>query len=492
MINGNSPPSSNRQQKLSKIGFIRGRSLFVIAILLAGDILSLILAFAFATQIRRMLIPWIGGVINWDVFFPLLQLNLLSVLISHALIGLYPGFGKTAVEEMRQIFSSVTLGYGLLGLAVYFQKAGPTFPRSVFILGWFCACIFNLIARLIIRNRASLFSWWGIPGVIIGPGDEAKDVIVRLLHSRRMGLRPVLFLDESDSISESHILGVPVIRSWEALQQITPAKRIMFAVLVESHDESRALLTQRLKLASKMFQTVLVVMSDSPLGSLWVRTMDLEGRLALRTSYHLLDKNSIIFKRVFDLVIGSFIVIVSLPLFVFIALLIKVESRGPVFYRQERLGLRGKTIHYLKFRTMRLGAEQELEKLLKESSETRREFEKHHKLKRDPRVTRIGRFLRKFSLDELPQFWHVLQGDLSLVGPRAYMIEEIKDIGDYAPLILQVRPGITGWWQVMGRHATTFQRRLQLDEYYISNWSIWLDIYILLKTVWVAASGVGA
>ncbi len=114
-----------------------------------------------------------------------------------------------------------------------------------------------------------------------------------------------------------------------------------------------------------MFQTVLVVMSDSPLGSLWVRTMDLEGRLALRTSYHLLDKNSIIFKRVFDLVIGSFIVIVSLPLFVFIALLIKVESRGPVFYRQERLGLRGKTIHYLKFRTMRLGAEQELEKLLK-------------------------------------------------------------------------------------------------------------------------------
>ncbi len=241
-----------------------------------------------------------------------------------------------------------------------------------------------------------------------------------------------------------------------------------------------------------MFQTVLVVMSDSPLGSLWVRTMDLEGRLALRTSYHLLDKNSIIFKRVFDLVIGSIIVIVSLPLLVIIALLIKIELPGPVFYRQERLGLRGKTIHYLKFRTMQLGAEQELEKLLRESSEARREFEKHHKLKKDPRVTRIGRFLRKFSLDELPQFWHVLQGDLSLVGPRAYMIEEIKDIGDYAPLILQVRPGITGWWQVMGRHATTFQRRLQLDEYYISNWSIWLDIYILLKTVWVAASGVGA
>ena len=486
-----SPPSDN-QVIVPKIGSVRGRSVFVIFILLIGDILSLILAFAFATQARRILIPWIGGVINWEVFFPLLQLNLLSVLISHVLFGLYPGFGKTAVEEMQQIFSSVTLGYGLLGLAVYFQKAGPNFPRSVFLLGWFCACLFNLVARLIIRNRASLFSWWGIPGMIIGPGDEAKDVIVRLLHSRRMGLRPVVLLDESATVSESQVLGVPVIHSWETYRQIASANRIIFAVLVESPNEPRSLLTQRLKLASKMFQTILVVMSDSPLGSLWVRTMDLEGRLALRTSYHLLDKTSIILKRFFDISISFFVTIFSFPLLLIIALLIKLESSGPVFYRQERLGLRGKTIHYLKFRTMRLGAEQELETLLKESLEARREFEEHHKLKKDPRVTRIGRLLRKFSLDELPQFWHVLQGDLSLVGPRAYMVEEIKDIGDYAPLILQVRPGITGWWQVMGRHATTFQRRLQLDEYYISNWSIWLDIYILLKTVWVTVSGVGA
>jgi Undecaprenyl-phosphate galactose phosphotransferase WbaP len=220
--------------------------------------------------------------------------------------------------------------------------------------------------------------------------------------------------------------------------------------------------------------------------------MDLEGRLALRTSYHLLDQNSIILKRVFDLAIGFVLAIISLPLLVIIALLIKLESPGPAFYRQERLGQRGKTIHYLKFRTMRLGAEDELEQLLKDSPAARQEFEKHHKLKKDPRVTRVGRFLRKFSLDELPQFWHVLQGEMSLVGPRAYMTEELKDIGDYAPLILQVRPGVTGWWQVMGRHATTFQRRLQLDEYYISNWSIWLDIYILLKTIWVIASGVGA
>jgi len=492
MPNDQTPSSHDMNQPIPKIGLVRGRSILVIALLLVGDILSLILAFAFATQIRRALIPWIGGVINWEIFFPLLQLNLLSVLITHTLTGLYPGFGKTAVEEMQQIFSSITLGYGLLGLAVYLQKAGPNFPRSVFIMGWVCACLFNLVARLIIRNRASLFPWWGIPGVIIGPGDESKDVIVRLLHSRRMGLRPVLLIDETATISESHMLGIPVIHSWETLQQIITSQRIMFAVLVESLNESRSILRQRLQLASKLFQTVLVVMEDSPLGSLWVRTMDLEGRLALQTSYHLLDKNSIILKRIFDLILGFIGVLVSLPLLLIIAALIKLESPGPVFYRQERLGLRGKTIQYLKFRTMRIGAEQELEALLTKSTSARQEYEKHHKLKNDPRVTRVGRFLRKFSFDELPQIWHVLQGEMSLVGPRAYMTGEIKDIGDYAPLILQVRPGITGWWQVMGRHATTFQRRLQLDEYYISNWSIWLDIYILLKTVWVLMSGVGA
>jgi lipopolysaccharide/colanic/teichoic acid biosynthesis glycosyltransferase len=100
--------------------------------------------------------------------------------------------------------------------------------------------------------------------------------------------------------------------------------------------------------------------------------------------------------------------------------------------------------------------------------------------------------LRKFSLDELPQLWHVLLGDLSLVGPRAYLPEELAEMGSYANIILQIRPGLTGWWQVMGRHTTTFQHRLQLDEYYLSNWSLWLDIYVLIKTAWVVLSGHGA
>jgi len=172
-------------------------------------------------------------------------------------------------------------------------------------------------------------------------------------------------------------------------------------------------------------------------------------------------------------------------------ILIRLDSRGPVFHTQERLGLGGRRIKFYKLRTMHLDAEQRLEGLLQADPQARQEYQTYHKIRRDPRVTRMGRILRQFSLDELPQFWHVLSGKMSLVGPRAYMVSELPEMGDRASLILQIRPGLTGWWQVMGRHTTTFQHRLQLDEYYLSNWSLWLDIYILIKTVWVFLSGQG-
>jgi len=161
-------------------------------------------------------------------------------------------------------------------------------------------------------------------------------------------------------------------------------------------------------------------------------------------------------------------------------------------YVQERIGKGGKRIKYMKFRTMQLNAEQRLDELLSNNPQARVEYNTYHKLTQDPRITRVGKFLRKFSLDELPQLYHVLAGDLSLVGPRAYMNSEYQDMGNYKDLILQVQPGMTGWWQVMGRQTTTFQQRLELDEYYLSNWSLWLDIYILMKTAWVVITGIGA
>jgi Undecaprenyl-phosphate galactose phosphotransferase WbaP len=475
-----------------RLDILRWRAFPVILVLLLGDIISFGLAFWLATTIRSELIPIIGGILQWNEFLPLLQLNLISILVVYVLTGLYPGFGRTAVEEMRQIFNSLTLGYGVLGLAVYFQKVGPEFPRSVFLMGWIFACLFNMVIRFTIRNRASLCKWWGMPVMIIGPINAARDVIQRLQRSRRLGLRPVLLLDESSHTAETSISGLPVVRSRQDFLHAAQYYHIHYAVYAEmSEVEAVPPQQQSIRWLSNHFRTVLVVPADSPLGSLWVQTMDLEGRLTLQTHYHLLDRKSTFLKRVFDLVLGTILAFLLAPLLLLIALIIKIDSRGSIIYAQERLGLTGKPFRYLKFRTMIKDADQQLDALLESNPLAWQEYQQHHKLRRDPRVTRFGRFLRKFSLDELPQLWHVLTGEMSLVGPRAYLSSEYSEMGSYADLIFQIRPGITGWWQVMGRHATTFQHRLQLDEYYLSNWSLWLDIYILIKTGWVFLSGHG-
>lgn len=136
-------------------------------------------------------------------------------------------------------------------------------------------------------------------------------------------------------------------------------------------------------------------------------------------------------------------------------------------------------------------AEEDLATFLENNPTAREEYQKYHKLSVDPRITTVGRFLRKYSLDELPQLWNVLKGEMSLVGPRAYMVSEREEIGDFADIILRVHPGMTGWWQVMGRQTTSFSRRLRMDEYYISNWSPWMDLYIIYKTIWVVIQGTG-
>jgi lipopolysaccharide/colanic/teichoic acid biosynthesis glycosyltransferase len=213
--------------------------------------------------------------------------------------------------------------------------------------------------------------------------------------------------------------------------------------------------------------------------------------LSNNSEFKIIKGNAVRFKRVVDILLSLTLVIISAPLFLLIAILIKIDSPGPVIFAQRRLGFGGKEINHLKFRTMTVDAERRLLELLRTDAQARWEYQKFHKLSRDPRITRMGKILRKFSMDELPQLWHVLWGDLSLVGPRAYLTSEYKEMGAHADLILKVRPGLTGWWQVKGRHLISFQDRLQMDEYYIHNWSIGLDLRIIIRTVWVIIRGQG-
>ena len=199
-----------------------------------------------------------------------------------------------------------------------------------------------------------------------------------------------------------------------------------------------------------------------------------------------------VLKRITDILITLLLSLVFLPVFLLTALLIHLDSPGPVLYAQLRLGKNGRKILIYKFRSMLVDADHILAEYLENCPSARHEWEQTQKLRSDPRITRVGRWIREFSLDELPQLFNILKGDMSLVGPRPILPEQEGLYGPGIDFYRKVRPGLTGFWQVSGRNHTTFFQRTLYDTHYVRNWSIWLDIHILLRTVWVVLSRDGA
>lgn len=188
-------------------------------------------------------------------------------------------------------------------------------------------------------------------------------------------------------------------------------------------------------------------------------------------------------KRLFDIGFSSSVLILGAPVYLILALFIAISSPGPIFYVQQRVGKNYKPFRCFKFRTMVCNADEVLAELFARYPELKQEFEETYKLKQDPRITKIGKFLRLTSLDELPQFWNVLKGDMSVVGPRPLVPDELRYYGRHMAKVLTVKPGITGLWQVSGRNDLPYERRIHLDVYYASHRTIMLDLFIILKTV---------
>lgn len=186
-------------------------------------------------------------------------------------------------------------------------------------------------------------------------------------------------------------------------------------------------------------------------------------------------------KRTFDILISGLSLIILSPIFLLIALLIKIDSKGKVFYKHKRIGKNGETIYLYKFRSMYSDSKERLEELLKDPK-IRKEWEENYKLDNDPRITKIGNILRKTSLDELPQLLNILNGDMSIVGPRPVIEDELEKYGFYKQKFLSVTPGLTGWWACNGRSCTSYEDRMKLELYYVNNRSILLDIKCIIKT----------
>lgn len=209
----------------------------------------------------------------------------------------------------------------------------------------------------------------------------------------------------------------------------------------------------------------------------------------LKENRSISKKVYIVVKRFLDIFLSLIGLILLSPIFLIIAIIIKLDSKGPVFFVHSRIGEKGKPLGIYKFRTMVTNAEELIKKFTPEQKE---EFEKNFKLENDPRVTKIGNFLRKTSLDELPQILNILKGELSIIGPRPIVQAELEKYGDDKEKFLSVKPGLTGYWAANGRSDTSYEERIQMELYYVDNMSFWLDIKIFFKTIFAVIKKEGA
>ena len=429
-------------------------------------------SFYLATLIRSIFINVLNlAPVSWETVLSMGQLGVLFVLGIFFFQGLYPGYGLTAVKELELMSKASTLSFILLTTLSFLIKSFLIFPRSIIVIAWLFCLVLLPVSRFLERNLLSRTKLYGLPVIVFGDGDWAKEVIKSLQRVKRLGWtptskKPVKDIDLSKNSRSSSI----AILAYE--QEVPIAKKI--------------------RELSQIFRKVVVIEATNNYGSLWVEIRDLDSFMGLEYQYHLLSKINHLVKRVTDILTSVLLLILLSPLLLIVCILIRLDSPGPILFRQIRLGRNFKPISIYKFRSMVLDADERLLELLDIDPVARENYKKFHKLDKDPRVTQVGRFIRRFSIDEFPQLLNVLKGEMSLSGPRAYLPSEQNEMGDYAATILRVNPGMTGWWQVLGRHNTSFQKRLQMDEYYISNWSIWMDVYIYLKTFGVVVFGKGA
>ncbi len=468
---------------MDNIQILPGKPWLKILFLLASDIFGFMASIAIVAVARHLIFSIEYRLVFDNPGIRTLLYLFLFTLIMLAARGLYPGWKRSSVIELKQVVEAVSLAYILTSVIIFIQQAGPDFSRSVFILSWFFVIFFLPIGRYLVRNLTARFPWWGEPVVVIGTGARVRQVIEQLRGCPRLGLRPALGM-VVDTTPSRKSETVPILQ-WSPERQVMVQKAgIRTGVIVNSSGDLRRDHPRVYREVEKNFKTIAYVLSEDIYNFMMAKPLDIAGMPAILSEQSLFDPKNRLAKLLLDVVFTSVLFIPILLVGGLIALWIKIDSPGPIFYLQDRIGQNRKKIRIYKFRTMVANSNEVLTRMLADPA-VKEEWEHYHKLDEDKRITRAGAWLRRLSLDELPQFINIVRGEMSLVGPRPYLAEEMKKVGDAAQTILHVKPGITGWWQVMGRNDLPFQDRIRLEMYYVSNWSWWLDLFIILKTFWV-------
>ncbi|HEY5903884.1 MAG TPA: undecaprenyl-phosphate galactose phosphotransferase WbaP, partial [Anaerolineales bacterium] len=396
--------------------------------------------------------------------------------------GLYPGVGMHYVDEMRHIVSTVMLAFLVMLGVTFALHTTLVYSRIVLAAAGVLCLAFIPFGRYVVRGLLIRVGLWGEPVAIVGDPEKCRELVGHFIINLQFGLRPMAMLDPGPEPC--------ALLSTEQMKFLAE-KMSLQTVLVLVEDLNQV--DELVETYRAVFPRVILLRDQTGgYGLSQLRPMDFNEVLGLQVRNNLLDSSAQFYKRLSDVLVSFLGALVISPLLLGIAALIALDSRGGVWYRQTRLGRDGKPFKLLKFRTMYRGADKVLKEALARDPSLRAEWDAYQKLKDDPRITRVGRWLRRFSLDELPQLWNVARGEMSLVGPRPITPDQRAPYGPAFKQYIRVTPGMTGLWQVTGRNETTFARRAALDVEYIQRWSLWLDVYILLKTAKIVLGRDGA
>jgi Undecaprenyl-phosphate galactose phosphotransferase WbaP len=455
-----------------------------------SDLLAVMLSFAwgfFWVRIYGFIIDY--AIINaksFITYWPYLPAFILIFQIHR----LYPGVSLAPSEEMRRFFVGSLIVYGGITMSRFIENDKWDAINSAFLISGIFSTIILLTVRSITHWFLNKTKLGGIPTVIYGSGKTGKLVVDCLLGSIRTGYVPVLILDDNH-LGDDEYNGIPIIHDTSTGPEIVKRYNIKMAIIAMPSLEPQKL--KHLQNTSvQAFRYNVLIPNFYNISSIWMSVRDFSGVLGIDTSNKLNMTFNLIVKRFMDICVVIFGGIIILPFLLIIALLIKLDSPGVVLFKQKRLGINGGHFYAYKFRTMITDADKKLQELLETDSALKKEWKENHKLHKDPRITAIGKFLRRTSIDEFPQLINILKGEMSLVGPRPIVDSEIEKYGEDYNRVFSVKPGLTGLWQVSGRSDSNYLDRVAYDIYYQQSWSVWLDLWIIFKTFGVVLIGKGA
>lgn len=453
---------------------------FLSALLFVIDYLSIVLAEQSAFVLRKWIVSD-GGILhiswlNFWVVFPLLYLLFLNI---EQLYNRRMQFWHV----IEKIFQASLYAVVAIVIVLYIGQIAASTSRMFIFLLWLFSFIYLTVFRYLIKKILEKVQLLRIPVLIIGAGKTAELLVKGIINDAGMGYK-IIGLLEDNCVRNGILKRFPVLGKFADVEAVILKTGVQH-VFIAAPGLEQEKLTRLIYKVQPLVKNIGIIpnLVGIPMGGIEVESLFNEKLMLLRLKNNLARSWNRYLKTIFDFALTLVGTVAISPILIFIAIWIYKDSPGPVIFKHTRIGKNGKKFPCYKFRSMCIDAKEKLAELLENDPVAKAEWERDFKLKNDPRITKSGAFLRRTSLDELPQIFNVLRGDRSLVGPRPVIEEELERYGEYVNDYLMVKPGITGMWQINGRNDTSYAERVCMDSWYVRNWSIWIDNLILWRTL---------